>query len=66
MYKCPFCENLSYDWDDAWTIEKKKEIMKLVGDHVYIHPEAQPKMVEAEPKMVEKTEPETKVESDTR
>jgi hypothetical protein len=59
MYKCPFCENLSYDWDDDWSIEKKKEIMKLVSDHVYIHPEAQPKMVE-------KTDPETKVESDAR
>ena len=42
MYKCPFCENLTYDWEDTWDIEKKKEVMKIVSEHVETHPESRP------------------------
>ena len=42
MYKCQFCENLTYDWDDAWDTEKKKEVMKIVSEHVSEHPESRP------------------------
>jgi hypothetical protein len=42
MYKCQFCENLTYDWDDAWDTEKKKEVMKIVSEHVIEHPESRP------------------------
>ena len=45
MYKCPFCENLTYDWDDAWHIEKKNEVMKIVSEHIGTHPEAKPVFV---------------------
>ena len=45
MYKCPFCENLTYDWEDTWDIEKKKEVMKIVSEHIGTHPEAKPVFV---------------------
>jgi hypothetical protein len=40
MFKCPFCENFSYDWDDNWDYEKKSEIVKQVSSHINNHPES--------------------------
>lgn len=52
MYKCQFCENLTYDWDNDWDTEKKKEVMKIVSEHVIEHPESRPVFI-GEPVFVE-------------
>ena len=42
MFKCPFCENFVYDWNDEWGTEKKTETVKQVSEHVNSHPESKP------------------------
>jgi len=40
MFRCPLCENLSYDWHDTDSMETKLNTMKIVKEHFDLnHPE---------------------------
>ena len=58
MFNCPYCENLTYEWNDSDDLKIKVETMKKVRNHFETyHPELLSAVISKEP--IEKTQSNT-------